>query len=1088
MSSHLEHIGYAILLLDAEVDDEMIDNKTNLKDETEPNPKENVQKINIASLDEDGDFNIPGYECVEMTLTTANSFPSTSKSLSTLTKDLHTLTTLKKSGYNLFSVKCSSCLAPPPTLLESNDTNITNGKPKKVKMLIMCHLFVNALLDASLFSEFKHLSLGRVMSWMSTDWSLIEKLDGYNAKELCHLVGKENLRIRAPPSTLKDLYSKMSRPTFIELPGELPQSNMKIPSDLLPYVLSLLDAPSLYNMSLTCKLIRKLGAYVIPGLKLSLYPHQLTSVQWMLSRCSGGNTRPHPAWRSVTSRHGRISFSVDMTNGEYSTEDPPVYSLPQGGMLCDEPGLGKTITMLSVILRRARITTSSNTSNISSHNFNGFKKQCLDMTRGGLIRSGAALIIVPDALKAQWAVQVDTHISASVLADGGLFVDNDNLAIPLPSAHKLAQCLIIITTHRRLASEWRRGRRTKANRNDDRPQRKRRLSSKLRGTVAVYGRDSALCPKETEESPNYNDDFGFTFDEDEEGISPLLRIQFSDVVVDEGHEAGRGGVTDSLLMAEALDSPCRWLLTGTPTPSDPVQANRYLHHLFKFLRHPLFYATSQGDPLWRRMVAPMFSMKDGTYTGDTVNTVESQQKDINDISQSLSLPSSSSSSSQSTDEVNSILDKSECYETRLGASALQELLSASLIRHTKTEIPEIPRPVRKLSLLSLSTEEAQEYNTLVSLARTNMVTTEKDYEFPNGQHLDSLFNARNRKNLTETVKNLRLATAGAGRAPVVLTNTLYNINETKAILAKAIRGHLYARESLPHALPMLMPSGRQVDMMEQEADYFNVWSHWDDLEQAHRLQQRMLNEEFNGHMSSEVPNESVPELSMNGRKKPSGCLCGGNCSLQYGRCDYANSYMEIGHVLIKVENYIRCVLEGRLSTCDVCERSVHILMVLPCLQGHLVCPDCADAMGDYCDLCQIHFDWHVLQKLQPGFECSEFAMSGTGNTRARALNESRQVSRVANRAIASVESIPSAIPSVPVTITPFHLSTRDRVGPSHGSVRGMGVSNDLGPDHEDLLAGMTSSSKIDHLIRCIDSLESTYQSHLKQRRRIEMIQ
>ena len=30
MSSHLEHIGYAILLLDAEVDDEMIDNKTNL--------------------------------------------------------------------------------------------------------------------------------------------------------------------------------------------------------------------------------------------------------------------------------------------------------------------------------------------------------------------------------------------------------------------------------------------------------------------------------------------------------------------------------------------------------------------------------------------------------------------------------------------------------------------------------------------------------------------------------------------------------------------------------------------------------------------------------------------------------------------------------------------------------------------------------------------------------------------------------------------------------------------------------------------------------------------------------------------------
>jgi len=41
-------------------------------------------------------------------------------------------------------------------------------------------------------------------------------------------------------------------------------------------------------------------------------------------------------------------------------------------------------------------------------------------------------------------------------------------------------------------------------------------------------------------------------------------------------------------MASALLTKNRWLLTGTPTPSDAQHVQSYLHQQFKFLRHPLF--------------------------------------------------------------------------------------------------------------------------------------------------------------------------------------------------------------------------------------------------------------------------------------------------------------------------------------------------------------------------------------------------------------------------------------------------------------------------------------------------------------------
>ena len=71
--------------------------------------------------------------------------------------------------------------------------------------------------------------------------------------------------------------------------------------------------------------------------------------------------------------------------------------------------------------------------------------------------------------------------------------------------------------------------------------------------------------------------------------SPLLGVMFYRVAFDEGHSMGKGNLTNSLLMATSLYAKNRWLLTGTPTPSDSTQSLAYLFHQFDFLLHPILY-------------------------------------------------------------------------------------------------------------------------------------------------------------------------------------------------------------------------------------------------------------------------------------------------------------------------------------------------------------------------------------------------------------------------------------------------------------------------------------------------------------------
>jgi SNF2 family DNA or RNA helicase len=318
------------------------------------------------------------------------------------------------------------------------------------------------------------------------------------------------------------------------------------------------------------------------------------------------------------------------------------------------------------------------------------------------IPSSTTLIVVPSVLLEQWASQIFKHTRSDVLNATNVFIDDLDHE-PLPRAEILSKYFIILTTHKRLTNEWRRSR--------------------------PKGYDEEFQNNSNGESSSSSENSG-----NAKFVSPLLEIVFYRVAFDEGHQMGRGYLSESLFMASTLLTKCSWLLTGTPTPSDQVQTLSYLFNQFVFLKHSMFLVknVSKSD-LWRTLFSKTFQDQSDPHASCSVEI-------------------------------------------------LSRLLSENMIRHTKKSIFNIPKPFYKLTRLVLSAEEIKVYNTLVTIVRINLVLTGLDYRTPGALHPDSLLNPANKKALREAIVNLRMSTAGAGSAPLVLPKRVEILEKVAAAL------------------------------------------------------------------------------------------------------------------------------------------------------------------------------------------------------------------------------------------------------------------------------------------------------------------
>eukprot|EP00980_Cylindrotheca_fusiformis_P011953 scaffold2830_cov131-Cylindrotheca_fusiformis.AAC.74 len=173
-----------------------------------------------------------------------------------------------------------------------------------------------------------------------------------------------------------------------------------LPKDILKHHVAVyLKARSLDSLRRTCRTAYRTLRSVVPGLKLQLYAHQIKSLSWMRNREVGSTLesdlvsytarRAHSQEGDVhraasggatvllSDRSGkRENIHVSQCSGDevpIVSDDPLSRTTARGGLLCDDPGLGKTITVVSLVLQTLGLSTESSGLNetISDSSKNG---------------------------------------------------------------------------------------------------------------------------------------------------------------------------------------------------------------------------------------------------------------------------------------------------------------------------------------------------------------------------------------------------------------------------------------------------------------------------------------------------------------------------------------------------------------------------------------------------------------------------------------------------------------------------------------------------------------------------------------------
>ena len=479
----------------------------------------------------------------------------------------------------------------------------------------------------------------------------------------------------------------------------------------LERVLQFLPEKSLSMVSQTCRRLQFQCHRIVPGLVHPLYPHQERALQWMRQRELQTLNQlriSHPLYLPPTKD---ADLHLNLQTGIIAAGPAPRGRNVRGGLLCDEPGLGKTITMIALILKSKGTPASTAEQRLvqQSHQTKGSlrfmrSKQGSQrrMSIENVIPSKATLIVCPDALLHHWTKQMEDFVDPRVHLK--IFVDN-KLHSALPDANVLCQYDLVLTTFKRLGREWKSGR----------PVSEMELREPDR-----FG---------------YSDGPRTFIDGNLRGsVSELLKVHWLRVIFDEGHKLGSAAITNQIEMSRCLTVDRRWVMTGTPTPNTmKTNGMSHLHSLLSFLR-----ISPYGDPgetIWNHLIARGFDLGS---------------------------------------KVASWPFESELQKRHDAWFRLYSVLQTIMLRHTKASISKfIPRPIHKVVYIIPSKAEHAAYNVVVSAARTNLVLTNKDPKTPGALHRDSLLNPKNRKFASEVMSNLRTACCGTGKMGVHLQSKDY---------------------------------------------------------------------------------------------------------------------------------------------------------------------------------------------------------------------------------------------------------------------------------------------------------------------------
>ncbi|XP_068127120.1 transcription termination factor 2 isoform X2 [Hyperolius riggenbachi] len=212
---------------------------------------------------------------------------------------------------------------------------------------------------------------------------------------------------------------------------------------------------------------------------------------------------------------------------------------PQGGILADDMGLGKTLTMIALILAQKRKQKSEKDKEKKLENWISKTDSTLTVSRG-------TLIICPASLIHHWKKEVEKRV-----ADGKMRVYLYHGPNREKDCRLLARYDLVVTTYSLVSKEI--------------------PSRKEEGEVPAQDQDL----------------------EDRTASSPLLRIAWTRVILDEAHNIKNPKVQTSIAVCK-LRAGARWAVTGTPIQNNLLD----LYSLLRFLRCSPF----DEYKLWKNQV------------------------------------------------------------------------------------------------------------------------------------------------------------------------------------------------------------------------------------------------------------------------------------------------------------------------------------------------------------------------------------------------------------------------------------------------------------------------------------------------------
>ncbi|KAL8260186.1 hypothetical protein R6Q59_028139 [Mikania micrantha] len=274
--------------------------------------------------------------------------------------------------YQLHALVSHKCLK-----IGSRVVRVVPRNEDEVRILVLVDVYLPIALWSGWQFPRSRSTAAALFRHLSCDWQTRDRMLNFGKPDLdmdriwnvsdCHVLGC-NQHCNAPDTCQKklfELHEIFSSLPSVSMRGDFIYSSVKpaddgsrtgfwlFPDDVLINILGALGPLDLLRVSSTCRHLRFLAATIMPSMKLKLYPHQQSAVEWMLKRERDPEVYSNPMYMKFETKDG-FSFNISTISGQILTGTVPMIQDFRGGMFCDEPGLGKTITALSLILKTLR--------------------------------------------------------------------------------------------------------------------------------------------------------------------------------------------------------------------------------------------------------------------------------------------------------------------------------------------------------------------------------------------------------------------------------------------------------------------------------------------------------------------------------------------------------------------------------------------------------------------------------------------------------------------------------------------------------------------------------------------------------------